>query len=339
MSNPLSGICGVYKLTERRISFDTSIPEEVVKKILQKFHDDKKALRMGEYIVLPSWPKHQNWESSPKIKQGIINELAKLNDTELRFVYECGYKFPMDDLLKKREIIVEKPIQDRYSMDTLPIQDRYSMDTPPTILLNSDSIKLNKEFIGNSNTNSKNPDCENPVDNSRPPPNPFIFIKEKVKAIGYYIDDPVVKKIAKSIEPEWLTERHSIIDFVNCKINDIYSDKPKEERKKLFISALTKWENIHDEYSDWLNKKIKAAEEHAKNKLRDTPPSLCPKCHTDMSGARLCPKCNGTVVFCEEDKTWKYNEPIGLLSEAFRQEVKKKYENGTSPPKEEDIEF
>lgn len=157
---------------------------------------------------------------------------------------------------------------------------------------------------------SKNPGgCENP-ENKRPPPNLLKIIKDKAKAFDFYLDDPVARKIARAIpESSWFTDRHSIIDFVAQKIADIYSGKPKAELKKLFISALTSWENIRDEYPDWFRKQNKADELQALDRLRNTPPKTCPHCGAELEG-RNCPKCKGYVLFDEETKAWKYEEHV-----------------------------
>jgi hypothetical protein len=53
------------------------------------------------------------------------------------------------------------------------------------------------------------------VENSPPPPNFYKCIKEKAKAVGYYIDNQIVHKITQAIPyPIWFTSRYSIIDFV-----------------------------------------------------------------------------------------------------------------------------
>ena len=348
MTNPLTSISGVYKITDRRISFDTGHTEEKIRSVLEKFGEARKAIRMGEYVILPSWPKHQSWETMPNIKNGIINGLNLLSDDELRQVYASGYKFPMGDLLKARKIEVNNETTGD-SLSETPHRDPVSIDrhpeTPhrdPTIQFNSNSNLLNLEFIGNSNATAENPDVDN-LGKKRPPPKElYIFIKETVKAHGFYIDEPVAKKIAKSIpDPAWFTAEHSIIDLVAEKINDIYADKPKEERKKLFVSALTKWENIQDEYPDWLNKKIEADKDRALEKLRNTPPPICPHCQTDMGGAERCPNCKGIVLFDDEKMVWQYEKPvdIGSLSEAIKQQAREKYNQATAPPNDEDIEF
>ena len=78
MTNPLTDISGVYKIADRRISFDTGFNADTIKNIMGKFEKAGKAFRMDEYIILPSWPKHQNWETSPKIKEGIVLSLMKI---------------------------------------------------------------------------------------------------------------------------------------------------------------------------------------------------------------------------------------------------------------------
>jgi len=351
MTNPLTSISGVYKITDRRISFDTGHTEEKIKAVLEKFGKARKAIRMGEYVVLPSWPKHQSWETMPKIKQGIMNDLNMLKDDELMIVYSSGYKFPMGDLLKKRKIEVNNDTKkDTVSMpyvvnDSLsePIHS-LSEDThrDPINSFDSNSLNINLEFIGNSNATSENDVVDN-LGKKRPPPKElYIIIKESVKTHGFYIDEPVAKKIASSIpDPSWFTADHSIIDLVAEKINDIYSGKPKEERKKLFVSALTKWENIQDEYPDWLSKKIQADKNRALEKLRDTPPPLCPKCQTDMGGKKVCPNCKGMVIFNDDILDWQYEEPVdfGSLNKAFRQQMKERANSETSPLHYEDIEF
>ena len=349
MTNPLTGISGVYKITDRRISFDTGHTEDKIKSTLDKFGTARKAIRMGEYIVLPSWPKHQNWETMPKIKQGILNELNQLSDEQLRFVYGFGYKFPMQDLLQKRKIeVTNETLSIPYAdtTDSLSIDyDSLPEDThrDPTIKFNSDSNLLNLNFIGNSNATSETPDVDNLGKTQRPPPKDlFLIIKEKVKSHGFYIDEPVAKKIAGSIQDSaWFTSEYSIIDLAAEKINEIYSDKPKEERKKLFVSALTKWGNIQDEYPDWLKKKLKAAEARALEKLRNTPPKLCPKCQTDLNGKSLCPNCKGFILWSEEEKAWKYDPPVefGSLREEMRKKKQEKISNETTPPVVDSIDF
>jgi hypothetical protein len=354
MTNPLTSISGIYKITDRRISFDTGYNTDTVKAIMEKFAAAKKAVRMGEYVVLPSWPKHQNWKTKADIKKGILNELNRLKDDELRFVYESGYRFPMGEILEQRKIEIEKETNETKTGEggdieggswwdeggLNPPQTGDGGDTNPPILFNSILSNFNINSIGISNVDPNPDDCGQPV-NNQPPPNFYKIIKEKVKAAGFYIDEPVARKIAKAVtDQEWFTQHHSIIDFVAEKIRSIYSEKPEGERKKLFISALTAWDNIKDEYPDWLDVQIKTDERKALERLRNTPPKACPHCGADMNGTE-CPECQGSVWFDKEKRVWQYRElfefPVG---KAFSENLKQRNQNqGQAPPKPEDIDF
>lgn len=95
LTNPLTNIAGVYKIQVRRIVFDTGLAEADVGLILGKFGDAGKAYRHGEYIVLPSWPKHQRVQN-PNISKGIKRVLEELSPEMIGFLREVGYHYPLD---------------------------------------------------------------------------------------------------------------------------------------------------------------------------------------------------------------------------------------------------
>jgi len=98
MTNPLTNIAGVYKITERRISFDTGFNLDTIRHIFAKFEKVGKAYRKDEYVVLPSWPKHQKWEKSAKVNEGIVRILQELEPEIIEFLIKIGYKYPIDTL-------------------------------------------------------------------------------------------------------------------------------------------------------------------------------------------------------------------------------------------------
>jgi len=124
MTNPLTNIAGVYKITVRRMSFDTGFSADTLKGVFAKFETAGKAYRMGEYVVLPSWPKHQNWESKENIKAGIEKILDSLSGEELAFVSKIGYKFPLVDMLARRGV---KPIPTPVDTTSTPHEPNYSI--------------------------------------------------------------------------------------------------------------------------------------------------------------------------------------------------------------------
>lgn len=98
MTNPLTNIAGVYKITDRRISFDTGFNLDTITHIFRKFEKAGKVYRKGEYVALPSWPKHQKWDKSTKVKEGIDRILKELEPEIIMFLSQIGYRYPMDTL-------------------------------------------------------------------------------------------------------------------------------------------------------------------------------------------------------------------------------------------------
>jgi hypothetical protein len=222
--------------------------------------------------------------------------------------------------------------------------DDLPLKTDEFNIIQSNLTKYNINLIGNSNKNPGSLTCEQSVNNSpqKPPLNFYKLIKEKVKAVGYYIDEPVARKIANIIPNKtWFTQNHSIVDFVAKKISDIYSEKPDVERRKLFISALISWENIQDEYPDWLAEQNKADELRVLERLKNTPPKICPHCGTEMSGQK-CPQCEGSVWFNDEKREWEYQERFDFSLADFLSRKKPQSETNPLEPsksEEDDIDF
>lgn len=162
LTNPLTNIAGVYKITPRRMFFDTGIPEADIESILCGFSADGKAhLRFG-YIVIPAWPAHQRLDGHKTLRDGVDKILDDLSPEMLSFLYQVGYRYESS---KIRSISTHKgypmdslPIAYRYPMDSLPIADPY----PPSY---SDSDS-DTDTDTDTDTNIVKPECVQPVDNS-----------------------------------------------------------------------------------------------------------------------------------------------------------------------------
>jgi hypothetical protein len=76
LTNPLTNIAGVYEIELRRISFDTGLDQEMVKKLLDRFGDAGKAYWEVGWIVIPNFIKHQS--RNPKVNEGITLVLNAL---------------------------------------------------------------------------------------------------------------------------------------------------------------------------------------------------------------------------------------------------------------------
>lgn len=147
LTNPLTNISGIYKLTRRRICFDTGFNETTVNCIFQKFETAKKVFRCGEYVILKSWCKHQAWERSGNVKQGIINCLEEVPTDVLVYAYQNGFKFDLAQILKQRG----------YDMYTLSRGMQGS--SMSSNYLNS-NLNLNNNLNSNTHTNSEQENSE-----------------------------------------------------------------------------------------------------------------------------------------------------------------------------------
>lgn len=143
LTNPLTNIAGIYKLTKKRICFDTGFNTTTVDFIFQKFEQAKKVFRCGEYVILKSWCKHQTWETSNNVYKGIINCLSEMPAEVLICAYRNGFTFNLLPILEKMG----------YDIDTLstPIEENIrGIDT----LSNGIDTGSMRSNYSNSNSNS-----------------------------------------------------------------------------------------------------------------------------------------------------------------------------------------
>ena len=73
ITNPLTNISGVYELPLRRVAFDVGLSSEEVEVALGKFETDGKITRLGAWLGVSNFIRHQTL--NPKIKIGILHEL------------------------------------------------------------------------------------------------------------------------------------------------------------------------------------------------------------------------------------------------------------------------
>lgn len=93
MTNPLTSIAGIYKLSESRICFDTGFNENTIRHIMSKFELAKKAYRFNEWIIIPNWSKHQKVTERDNIRKGIDKLLLSLPDDVFNYSVKVGYKY------------------------------------------------------------------------------------------------------------------------------------------------------------------------------------------------------------------------------------------------------
>lgn len=155
LTNPLTNIAGIYKLTKKRICFDTGFNDTTVNYIFQKFESAKKVFRCGEYVILKSWCKHQTWETSNNVNKGIINCLKETPKEVLAYAYQNGFTYDLTPILKEFGYDIDTLSR---GIDTVP----NGIDTAPTRsnYLNSNS-NLNSNENLNTHTNLNSDEEEN----------------------------------------------------------------------------------------------------------------------------------------------------------------------------------
>ena len=96
LTNSQTNISGIYSITLDRIAFDTGYDERTLKPMLERFAKRGKAFFVfDEYIILPSWPKHQKWESKASIKAGIDAALKEIPQNVQNYAVKVGYQYPI----------------------------------------------------------------------------------------------------------------------------------------------------------------------------------------------------------------------------------------------------
>ncbi len=138
MTNSLTNIAGVYKITLERISFDTGLKCAVVEQILEKFTKQRKACLYGEYIIIPAWPNHQKWEVRSKIKVGIEIILERIPESVKKYMVQIGYRYPIEGY------VYEPNYPDSDSDSDLDLLDKNLEDTLSSFGT-EDGPKLNGE--------------------------------------------------------------------------------------------------------------------------------------------------------------------------------------------------
>lgn len=102
LTNPLTNIAGVYKLSPRRVTFDTGLSNSELEIIMAKFENSGKAYRHGEYIVIPSWPHHQT--ANVNVHRGIRRILSTLDAEMIGFLESVGYRYRLTDFRQTEDV-------------------------------------------------------------------------------------------------------------------------------------------------------------------------------------------------------------------------------------------
>lgn len=93
LTNPLTTLAGVYRITIRRMSFDTRIEENIVSQSIKKFEEAKKVFLLGDWLILPNFPKHQTITPNDNIRKNVDSILRSIPENIFQFILSCGYTY------------------------------------------------------------------------------------------------------------------------------------------------------------------------------------------------------------------------------------------------------
>jgi len=124
LTNPLTNIAGAYKMSVKRMAFETGIDKDMVTKMIGRFTDAQKIAHIDGYIVIKNFIKHQ--KVNDNIKKGIDKILSELPESVTNWLNGEG----VESLSKASNYInINNNIN---SNDNSNINDNVSKDTKPS---------------------------------------------------------------------------------------------------------------------------------------------------------------------------------------------------------------
>lgn len=142
LTNPLTNLVGIYEVTFKRISYDTGLNIETIRKGFERFETARKAFYMDGFIILPNFLKNQNLNANMKVAAiREFNALPKtLKDKLITNGSEWlpnGYETLSNGLamIRKEEREVEVEEEDEFEEET---EDGSGIKKLPTKLKKSD---------------------------------------------------------------------------------------------------------------------------------------------------------------------------------------------------------
>jgi len=203
--------------------------------------------------------------------------------------------------------------------------NQYSVFSLQSLYNNSSSSSSSAAFAGDGDIVS----AKQPQTTTTDSINIQNFLEASKKA-GFTLD----RKAAEGILEEegfrrWINGRFNFLkNFLKytaqrIKSDPKYADKPYQEQKRLFISALS-WEDFQDDYLEWRveaeRKAATAAERKRIEQAKADKPKTCGNCGTALTleGLRgFCPSCDYNFLFNEEKGEWESHAPFNF-SEEFK---------------------
>ena len=145
LTNPLTSIAGIYQITIRRMAFDISLPEKTILEIIEKFTVDRKAYFLfNEWIIIPNWTKHQNFNDKSNVKTGIDSILLELPNKIWENLKGVNYYYKYIEELDRDFKSLQVPPSDSNGLPISYLTLSYS--TLPNLIIHEENSTPFKEI-------------------------------------------------------------------------------------------------------------------------------------------------------------------------------------------------
>jgi len=370
LTNTHTNPAGVYQCTLKNIRLEIGLDREETERIMDKFSADGKAFYYKDYIIIPKWLKHQKIGDRSKLFLGAVKVLKSLPDDVIKFISDRRhYDYDLSSIFGKNGIVYNENTQNNDSLsqntDNLSIayqnngitytkNDTFSpheFDLDLDVDFDSD-IDIDSDVDVDNKQKKQSSSVENPQTTTTEH-----NIKNIAKELGFFLTSKQAKEFLR-LDNKMLIGEHNFLVFAAERIRED-TTKSRGDHERIFSKAWN-YQNLIQEYPDWLKKqKIKAEanklkqqkdkeEKERKRKIKtafENKPTVCSHCGAPITvqGEReQCAVCGWLCQFNEEKMVWEFFE-MASLSEQFKNMIRDKNGNVSELPvektKTEDIDF
>ena len=221
LTNPLTNLLGIYEITIKRISYDTGLTQEMVRKGLERFGKAEKVFCEENFIVLLNFLKNQNLNSNMKIS--VKRDYDKLpNSLKIKYALNDKEWF----LMVRNDSGMPRKIEDEYEYESeVESEEELQEKTPPQKTWREDFSIYKKNLLSEFENILR--DIKWVEDQERLNPNVDIPLTMEKSIKNYWGTEAgwKNKKKSKAEEPNWKLTFSKTMD-----INKVY----KQNRQSFY---------------------------------------------------------------------------------------------------------
>lgn len=128
LTNSLTNMAGIYEITIDRMSFDTGVKKEIIKKALEGFQRDNKIYFIDNYIILKNFMKNQNYNTN--MQKSIENTVDNLPDSVKHCIFNDLTKASEDFLTIRKAFVNMKLNLNKNLNKNLNLKNEEKIEAP-----------------------------------------------------------------------------------------------------------------------------------------------------------------------------------------------------------------